>query len=152
MKSDPFTGYKRFHGGIDIGNKTGTPVYAIADGVISYSGPMGGYGWLIIVEHPEHDVYSLYGHLSTRRWKKESGAVERGELIAHIGDSDENGSSSARIRASFRARPQSSLSESPGLGAERSRASGSSFFVRTRQASSGRNANAACTASQQWTA
>jgi murein DD-endopeptidase MepM/ murein hydrolase activator NlpD len=83
----------KFHAAEDCAAEPGTPVYAIADGVISYSGPMGGYGWLIVVDHPEHHVYSLYGHLSPRRWKRETGVVKKGELIAHIGDSDENGSS-----------------------------------------------------------
>jgi len=70
-----------------------TPVYAIADGVISFSGPMGGYGWLIIIDHPQADIYSLYGHLSPSRWKLEPGSVEKGDLIAYLGDPDENGGS-----------------------------------------------------------
>jgi murein DD-endopeptidase MepM/ murein hydrolase activator NlpD len=89
--SGPFAG--EFHAAEDCSAEPGTPVYAVADGVISFSGEKGGYGWLIIVDHPEHGVYSLYGHLSQRRWKKEEGVVEKGELIAYIGDSDENGSS-----------------------------------------------------------
>ncbi len=80
------------HAAQDIYKPPGTPVYAIANGTISYSGPMGGYGWLITIDHPQANVYSLYGHLSTRRWRKESGDVEKGELIAYIGESDENGS------------------------------------------------------------
>ena len=67
----------------------GTPVYAIGDGIISYSGKARGYGWLIIVDHPVEDVYSLYGHLSTRRWKKSSGEVKKGELIAYLGEAEE---------------------------------------------------------------
>ena len=60
----------------------GTPVYAVADGEISFSGPMGGYGWLIIIDHPQANLYSLYGHLSPGRWRMESGTVEKGEMIA----------------------------------------------------------------------
>ena len=67
----------------------GTPVYAIGDGIISYSGKARGYGWLIIIDHPAENVYSLYGHLSTSRWKKSSGEVKKGELIAYLGEADE---------------------------------------------------------------
>ncbi|MCG6912697.1 M23 family metallopeptidase [bacterium BMS3Abin03] len=67
----------------------GTPVYAIGDGIISYSGKARGYGWLIIIDHPVENVYSLYGHLSTSRWKKSDGKVKKGELIAYIGEAEE---------------------------------------------------------------
>jgi len=82
-----------FHAAEDYYLPAGTPVYAIADGVISFSGPMGGYGWLIIIDHPQADIYSLYGHLSPSRWKLEPGPVEKGDLIAYLGDPDENGGS-----------------------------------------------------------
>jgi murein DD-endopeptidase MepM/ murein hydrolase activator NlpD len=65
----------------------------MAGGKVSFSGPMGGYGWLIIIDHPQANLYSLYGHLSPSRWRIESGTVEKGELIAYLGDSDENGGS-----------------------------------------------------------
>jgi murein DD-endopeptidase MepM/ murein hydrolase activator NlpD len=83
----------KYHAAEDIGGAPGTPVYAMADGIISYSGESGGYGWLIIIDHPLMNVYSLYGHLSPSRWHMESGAVTKGELIAYLGDSSENGSS-----------------------------------------------------------
>jgi len=84
---------RKYHAAEDFFRPAGTPVYAMADGKISFSGPMGGYGWLIIVDHPQANVYSLYGHLSPSRWRMRSGAVEKGELIAYLGDSDENGGS-----------------------------------------------------------
>jgi murein DD-endopeptidase MepM/ murein hydrolase activator NlpD len=65
----------------------------MADGEISFSGRMGGYGWLIIVDHPQANLYSLYGHLSPSRWRLKSGTVEKGELVAYLGDPDENGGS-----------------------------------------------------------
>jgi len=51
-------------------------------------------GWLIIIDHPQANIYSLYGHLSPSRWRLESGPVEKGDLIAYLGDPDENGGSS----------------------------------------------------------
>ena len=50
---------------------------------------------LIIIDHPQANLYSLCGHLSPSRWYIESGVlVEKGQLIAYLGDSDENGGSS----------------------------------------------------------
>lgn len=81
------------HAAEDYYLPAGTPIYAMADGIISFSGPMGGYGWLIIIDHPQANIYSLYGHLSPSRWRLDSGSVEKGDLIAYLGDQDENGGS-----------------------------------------------------------
>ena len=85
---------RQYHAAEDYKRPAGTPVYALADGRISFSGTEGGYGWLIIIDHPQANLYSLYGHLSPSRWKLEAGSeVQRGDLIAYLGDSDENGGS-----------------------------------------------------------
>jgi hypothetical protein len=87
--SDPM-----FHAAEDYKRPAGTPVYAMADGRISFSGPAGGYGWLILIDHPQMNLYSLYGHLSPSRWRQDKGTrVKRGDLIAYLGDPDENGGS-----------------------------------------------------------
>jgi len=82
------------HAAEDYLGPPGTPVYAFADGEISFSDPAGGYGWLITIDHPQANLYSLYGHLSPSRWQAEPGPVSKGELIGYLGDSDENGGSS----------------------------------------------------------
>lgn len=82
-----------YHAAEDYFQPAGTPVYTMADGDVSFSGPMGGYGWLIIIDHPQANIYSLYGHLSPSRWHKNVGPVEKGELIAYLGDDYENGGS-----------------------------------------------------------
>ncbi len=85
---------RKYHAAEDYHLPAGSPVYAFADGEISFSGRMGGYGWLIIIDHPQANIYSLYGHLSPSRWYLESGTVvEKGDLIAYLGDEDENGGS-----------------------------------------------------------
>ena len=86
--TDPPKGEKH-HTAEDSFTPPGTPVYAIGDGIISYSGKARGYGWLIIIDHPVENVYSLYGHLSSSRWKKSSDEVKKGELIAYIGEAEE---------------------------------------------------------------
>jgi len=84
---------RKYHAAEDYFHPAGTPVYAMTDGEISFSGPMGGYGWLIIIDHPQANIYSLYGHLSPSRWLSKSGPVEKGDLIAYLGDAHENGGS-----------------------------------------------------------
>jgi murein DD-endopeptidase MepM/ murein hydrolase activator NlpD len=88
-KSPSFGG--KHHTADDARGEGGTPVYAIADGQVSYSGRMGGYGWLITIDHPD-SIYSLYGHLSARRDRVRSGPVSRGQVIAYLADDDEDGS------------------------------------------------------------
>jgi len=84
---------RKYHAAEDYHLPAGSPVYAFADGEISFSGRMDGYGWLIIIDHPWANLYSLYGHLSPSRWMLKSGAVEKGDLIGYLGDPDENGGS-----------------------------------------------------------
>ena len=91
-KRGPFV-RSEHHAAEDTLKPAGTPVYAMADGTVSFSGPMGGYGWLVIVDHPQANLYSLYGHLSPSRWRVDPGPVEKGELLGHLGDPDENGGS-----------------------------------------------------------
>ena len=52
---------REYHAAEDFFRPAGPPVYAMADGNISFSGPMDGYGWLIIIDHPQANLYSLYG-------------------------------------------------------------------------------------------
>ena len=67
----------------------GTPVYAAGDGVIRFSGRAKGYGGLIIIDHPQINAYTLYGHLSPSKWKKATGKVSKGELIGYLGEAAE---------------------------------------------------------------
>ena len=83
---------QKYHSAEDSQGTAGTPVYAIADGEISYSGTMGGYGWLITIDHLGDNVYSLYGHLSSERDKVTGGEVQMGDVIAYIADDEEDGS------------------------------------------------------------
>ncbi len=84
----------RFHTAEDARGEGGTAVYAVADGMISHSGPIGDYGWIITVDHAAGDVYSLYGHLSTRRDKITEGYVYGGQRIGYLADDDEAGGGS----------------------------------------------------------
>jgi len=83
----------KYHAAEDYHAPAGTPVYAMADGEVSFAGAMGGYGWLVIVDHPRANLYSLYGHLSPSRWSIGPGPVSKGDLLGYLGDEWENGGS-----------------------------------------------------------
>ncbi|MFC2134907.1 M23 family metallopeptidase [Bacteroidota bacterium] len=83
----------KYHAGEDAMGYGGIPVYAVMDGVVSFSGAMPGYGWLVIIDHPDENVYSLYGHISRSRNKiSVDSVVSCGDLIGFLADDDEDGS------------------------------------------------------------
>ena len=83
-RRDPFTGQRRFHPGIDISNRPGTPVVAPADGIVVFTGRDGGYGNLIIINHG-YGISTRYGHLK-KIFVKPGQKVQRGDIIGEIGN------------------------------------------------------------------
>lgn len=83
VRSDPFRHSAAMHAGIDLAGPTGTPVYATADGIVSYSGWMHGYGNLVEIAHGKA-IETRYGHLS-KLLVKPNTRVKRGQLIALMG-------------------------------------------------------------------
>lgn len=59
----PITGKEIFHKGIDIAASQGNPVYAYANGIISYAGWKSGYGNFIAIDHG-NGMVTRYAHLS----------------------------------------------------------------------------------------
>ncbi len=63
MRIDPIDGKWRHHNGIDIAIPEGTPVNAVAPGVVVYSGLRSGYGYTVLIEH-DNGMITIYGHNS----------------------------------------------------------------------------------------
>jgi len=82
-RSDPFTGEKDFHPGLDISADKGDPVYATADGKIVNASAAGNYGNLVIIDHG-YGLETRYGHLSAFK-VKDGQTVKRGDLIGLVG-------------------------------------------------------------------
>jgi len=84
-RTDPFTGKKRMHNGLDFAGKEGTEVKAVAAGVVVKSQRDGAYGNLIEIRHA--DGYSTrYGHNKTNLVEVGQ-TVSKGETIALLGSS-----------------------------------------------------------------
>lgn len=83
-RTSPFTGQKEFHKGLDIAARTGTPIYATADGTVTFSGKRNSFlGNIIIVDHG-YGYVTIYAH-ANKLLKKKGEKVKRGEIIAEIG-------------------------------------------------------------------
>jgi murein DD-endopeptidase MepM/ murein hydrolase activator NlpD len=82
-RRDPFTGRRRFHEGLDITNRCGTPVVAPADGIVVFAGRHGGYGNVIYISHG-FGISTRYGHLH-KITVKVGQHVQRGDIIGEIG-------------------------------------------------------------------
>lgn len=73
----------RPHKGIDIANKTGTPIYAAMEGVVLFSGRQNGYGNVVILEHPDF-IMTVYAH-NEINLVREGDNVVQGQQIATMG-------------------------------------------------------------------
>ena len=72
--------------GIDIAAPAGSPVVAVADGVVAFVDWLSGYGRCVIVDHGA-ETYTLYAHC--RRVLVAKGArVAAGQQIAEVGETD----------------------------------------------------------------
>ncbi len=80
---DPFTNRPELHAGIDLAAPSGTPVYAPADGVVSYVGYEGGYGKLVSIDHG-YGVITRFGH-NSRVFVEQGQKVRRWDVISAVG-------------------------------------------------------------------
>lgn len=80
---DPRTGRKQFHRGLDFGGTVGSKVFALADGVVTYSGRNGGYGNLVELEHAD-GYHTRYAH-NKLNLVSVGDKIEKGQAIATMG-------------------------------------------------------------------
>ncbi len=84
-RADPYTNRPEMHAGLDMAAPPGTPVYAPAEGVISYVGYEAGYGKLVSIDHG-YGVVTRYGH-NSRVFVEQGQRVHRWDVISAVGNS-----------------------------------------------------------------
>ena len=75
-----------YHYGLDIDGVTGDPITAAVAGVVTYSGWLGGYGYVVVIEADGAEYF--YGHAS--------------ELLAYLGQEVSAGDIIARVGSTGR--------------------------------------------------
>ena len=79
----PILKRKKYHNGLDIAVRSGTPVLAADSGVVLVSGWQGGYGNFIAIDHGG-GISSCYGH-NSRLLVRVGERVTKGQVIAYSG-------------------------------------------------------------------
>ena len=83
MRTDPFTGRREHHKGMDLAGKDGSDVIAVGAGVVTWAGDRYGYGKLVEVNHG-NGYATRYGH-SKELLVEVGDAVKKGQVLALMG-------------------------------------------------------------------
>lgn len=80
---------RHFHDGIDIVDRAGTPIRAVAPGVVAYAGwnpwDERGRAWIIVLVHQDGFV-SRYGHMIPTDRVRAGELVHTGQIIGRMGN------------------------------------------------------------------
>jgi murein DD-endopeptidase MepM/ murein hydrolase activator NlpD len=82
-RTDPFTGKKKYHKGIDFVGKRGSEVLAVAAGVVTKAERESGYGNMVEIRHADGYI-TRYAH-NQENLVTAGDRVEKGEPIAMLG-------------------------------------------------------------------
>jgi murein DD-endopeptidase MepM/ murein hydrolase activator NlpD len=82
-RTDPFSGKKSMHRGIDFAGKRGSDVVAVAAGVVTRSEKQAGYGNLVEIRHA-NGYSTLYAH-NQENLVRVGEVVNKGQTIALLG-------------------------------------------------------------------
>jgi murein DD-endopeptidase MepM/ murein hydrolase activator NlpD len=82
-RPDPFSGHSARHTGIDIAAPTGTPVTAVAEGMVTFAGLRNGYGDVIEIDHG-NGYMTRYAH-NSKLVATVGQRVHVGDVIARAG-------------------------------------------------------------------
>ena len=82
-RTDPITGERLEHLGLDFSGPVGEPILALADGVVTFSGKNSGYGNLVELEHVD-GLRTRYAHNQANLVKRGT-RVKKGQAIATLG-------------------------------------------------------------------
>jgi murein DD-endopeptidase MepM/ murein hydrolase activator NlpD len=82
-RTDPFSGKRAWHGGVDFAGKEDSDIIAVASGVVTWSGDRYGYGNLIEINHGG-GYTTRYAHCK-ELFAKVGDIVAKGQVLAAMG-------------------------------------------------------------------
>lgn len=82
-RTDPFSGRRVHHSGVDFAGKLASDVVVVAAGVVTFSGKRSGYGNLVEVNHG-NGYSTRYGH-NLENLVKVGDTIKKGQVVARMG-------------------------------------------------------------------
>jgi len=107
MRLHPMYHIMRYHEGLDISAPTGTPIYATANGVVSYAGRMSGYGNMVKLDH-KYGYSTRYGHMSKILVRKGQ-TIKKGEKIGEVGNTGVSTAPHVHYEVRYHGQPQNPI-------------------------------------------
>jgi murein DD-endopeptidase MepM/ murein hydrolase activator NlpD len=84
-RKHPILGFTKAHNGTDFAAPRGTPVRAMADGVVTFAGRKGPSGKLVVIDH-QNGLKTYYAHLNSfAKGMRKGKRVSQKQLIGRVG-------------------------------------------------------------------
>ena len=83
LRIHPTTFKESYHSGIDISAIEGTQIHSICDGIVSFIGFNGAYGYSIIIKNNNYEI--LYAHVSPNYLIDIYDTVSSNQIIGNVG-------------------------------------------------------------------
>ncbi len=103
MRTDPFSGRREHHKGMDFAGKAGSEVIAVGAGVVTWAGSRYGYGNLVEVNHGNGYV-TRYGHNETILVGM-GDAVKKGQTLAKMGSTGRSTGPHVHFEVHYKGQP-----------------------------------------------
>lgn len=106
-RADPFNGHHAFHAGLDIAAPKGTPVHAVAEGMVTYAGVRHGYGNVVEIDHG-NGYMTRYAH-NSKLLVHPGERVRVGTIIARTGSTGRSTGAHVHFEVWLKGRPVNPL-------------------------------------------
>lgn len=96
------------HKGLDIAAPKGTPIYAADGGIVTYAGWMGGYGYVVRINHNYNGYETFYAH-NSKLLVSVGQTVYKGQQIAKMGSTGNSTGSHCHFEIRYNGVPKNPL-------------------------------------------
>ncbi len=103
MRTDPFSGKRARHEGLDFAGREGTPIMAVGAGVVTWSSPRYGYGNLVEINHGGGYV-TRYAH-NKENLVAVGDRVEKGQVVGLMGSTGRATGANLHFEVMYNGRP-----------------------------------------------